>query len=167
MKGFKTASQNFTNHFSPPIYQKKVQSMAVSFNNLAYSASMANSVYNKMRKTNREIDRTIGTLSSSFRINSASDDAAGLSVSERMRGEMSGLAQAMNNTQDGISMLQTAAGGISDIAQIIQKMRELAVKASTDTLTASDREMIQTEFGEIREEINRITNTTQFNEKKL
>lgn len=141
--------------------------MAVSFNNLAYSASMANSVYNKMRKTNREIDRTIGVLSSSFKINSASDDAAGLAVSERMRAEMSGLARAMENTQDGISMLQTAAGGISDIAQIIQKMRELAVKASTDTLTASDRAMIQTEFGEIRDEITRISSTTQYNGKKL
>ena len=141
--------------------------MAVSFNNLAYSASMANSVYNKMRKTNREIDRTIGVLSSSFKINSASDDAAGLAVSERMRAEMSGLEKAMSNMQDGLSMLQTADGGLQGISSIIQRMRELAVQSASDTLTESDRAIIQSEFGEIRQEINRITDTTQFNEKKL
>lgn len=141
--------------------------MAVSFNNLAYSTSMANSVYNKMRKTNREIDRTVGTLSSSFRINSASDDAAGLAVSELMRADISGLEEAMSNMQDGLSMLQTADGGLQGISAVIQRMRELAVQSASDTLTQSDRAIIQSEFGEIRQEIDRIINTTQFNKKKL
>ncbi len=141
--------------------------MAVGFNSLAHSTSMSQSAYNKMNRTNREIDKTVRVLSSSFRINSASDDSAGLAISERMRGEISGLEEAISNMQDGMSMLQTAEGGLQGISSIVQRMRELAVRSASDTLTQSDRAAIQSEFGEIRQEIDRITNTTQYNKKKL
>ena len=125
------------------------------------------SAYNQMLKTNRAIDQTIEVVTTKFRINDAADDAAGLSVSEKMRAQISGLAQAMRNTQDGLSMLQTASDGMSDISSIIQRMRELAVQSANGTLTSSDRDILQSEYSKIRDEIDRITDTTQFNNKKL
>ena len=124
------------------------------------------SAFNDMCRTNRAIDKTIEVVTSKLRINSAADDAAGLAISERMRAESSGLAQAMRNTQDGLSMLQTAAGGLADISEIVQRMRELAVQSANGTLTASDRQVLQEEFSKIRKEIDRITDTTQFNKRK-
>ncbi|MBR0202884.1 MAG: hypothetical protein IJQ56_00820, partial [Synergistaceae bacterium] len=127
----------------------------------------ARSAYNAFCRTNCAIEKTLGILTSGLKINSSADDAAGLAISERMRAEMTGLERVMSNLQDGMSLLQTAEGGLSGINAIVQRMRELAVQSANDTLTQSDRMALQSEFGEIRDEIDRIADTTQFNRKKL
>ena len=106
-------------------------------------------------------------LSSGFRINRAGDDAAGLSISEKMRGQIRGLKQASRNAQDGISLLQTAEGALNETHAILQRMRVLAVQASNDTNTEIDRNEIQKEINQLTSEINRIGNTTEFNTQKL
>jgi flagellin len=106
-------------------------------------------------------------LSSGLRINSAKDDAAGLSISEKMRGQIRGLEQASSNAQDGISLMQTAEGALNETHDILQRMRELAVQSANDTNTAEDRVEIQKEADELAKEITRISNDTEFNTKKL
>lgn len=111
--------------------------------------------------------KSMAKLSSGFRINSAADDAAGLSISEKMRSQIRGLAQASRNAQDGISLIQTAEGALGETQAILQRMRELAVQAGNDTNTAADRGEIQKEINQLTSEINRIGNTTEFNTQKL
>ena len=123
--------------------------------------------YNNLSVTNNELAKSIGKLSSGLRINSAADDAAGLAISEKMRGQIRGLDMASRNAQDGISMVQTAEGGLAETQAIIQRMRELVVQAANDTLTQQDRAYIQIEIIQLREEVDRIANTTQFNKRKL
>jgi flagellin len=106
-------------------------------------------------------------LSSGLRINRAGDDAAGLAISEKMRAQIRGLGQASRNAQDGISMIQTAEGALSETHDILQRMRELATQASSDTNVAVDREEIQKEMNQLTSEVNRIGNTTEFNTQKL
>lgn len=106
-------------------------------------------------------------LSSGLRINSAADDAAGLTISEKMRGQIRGLEQGSRNAQDGISMIQTAEGTLSVTQDILQRMRELAVQSANDTNTTEDREEIQKEVTQLTAEITRIGNETEFNSKKL
>ncbi|KGN03425.1 hypothetical protein Z969_00185 [Clostridium novyi A str. 4570] len=106
-------------------------------------------------------------LSSGLRINRAGDDAAGLAISEKMRGQIRGLDQASRNAQDGISLIQTAEGALNETHSILQRMRELAVQASNDTNNESDRGQIQKEINQLTSEINRIGNTTEFNTMKL
>ena len=102
-------------------------------------------------------------LSSGFRINRAGDDAAGLAISEKMRGQIRGLNQASRNAQDGISLIQTAEGALNETHAILQRMRELAVQSSTDTNTDKDRLNIQDEINQLASEITRISETTEFN----
>jgi len=106
-------------------------------------------------------------LSSGLRINSAADDAAGLAISEKMRGQISGLNQASSNAQNGISMVATAEGSLNETTSILQRMRELAVSGSNDTNTTTDRAAMQTEMNQLTSEVNRIGNTTEFNTQKL
>ena len=106
-------------------------------------------------------------LSSGYRINRASDDAAGLAISEKMRGQIRGLNQASTNAQDGISMIQTAEGALSESQAILQRMRELSVQASNGTETDEDRANIQDEVAQLQEELTRISDTTEFNTMKL
>ncbi|QGG47492.1 flagellin [Heliorestis convoluta] len=106
-------------------------------------------------------------LSSGLRINRAGDDAAGLAISEKMRGQIRGLDQASRNAQDGISLIQTAEGALQETHSILQRMRELAVQASNDTNTDVDRNEIQKEINQLTDEIDRIANTTEFNTQKL
>jgi flagellin len=106
-------------------------------------------------------------LSSGLRINSAADDAAGLAISEKMRGQINGLNQASSNAQDGISLVQTAEGALNETTAILQRMRTLAVQASNDTNTTADRGQIQLEVSQLKNEINRIASQTQFNTKNL
>ncbi|STO07506.1 flagellin [Exiguobacterium aurantiacum] len=106
-------------------------------------------------------------LSSGLRINRAGDDAAGLAISEKMRGQIRGLDMASKNAQDGISMIQTAEGGLNETHSILQRMRELAVQASNDTNVEVDREAIGDELAELGKEITRIKDNTEFNEQKL
>lgn len=122
---------------------------------------------NALNRNQTSMSASLQKLSSGLRINSAADDAAGLAISEKMRGQISGLGKASSNAEDAISLLQTAEGALDETTSILQRMRELAVQASTDTLTASDKSDIQAEFTELTEEIDRIAKTTQFNTKNL
>ena len=106
-------------------------------------------------------------LSSGYRINRAADDAAGLSISEKMRSQIRGLNQASTNAQDGISLIQTAEGALNEQHSILQRMRELAVQASNGTETNDDREAVQNEIEQLQSELTRISDTTEFNTMKL
>ncbi|HEY4431020.1 MAG TPA: flagellin [Paenibacillus sp.] len=113
--------------------------------------------------TNKNIEK----LSSGLRINRAGDDAAGLAISEKMRGQIRGLDQASRNAQDGISLIQTAEGALNETHSILQRMRELSTQAASDTNTTQDRDELQKEMNQLTSEINRIGNTTEFNTQKL
>ncbi|MFV2046304.1 flagellinolysin [Metabacillus sp. YM-086] len=116
---------------------------------------------------NKNMNKALEKLSSGLRINRAADDAAGLSISEKMRAQIRGLEQASRNIQDGISLIQTAEGGLNEVHSLLQRGRELAIQAGNDTLTSKDREALQNEVNEIKTEVDRIANTTEFNTKKL
>lgn len=111
--------------------------------------------------------KNIEKLSSGMRINRAGDDAAGLAISEKMRGQIRGLDQASRNAQDGISLIQTAEGALNETHSILQRMRELANQSANGTNTETDRGEIQKEINSLTSEINRIGNTTEFNTQKL
>ena len=111
--------------------------------------------------------KSMEKLSSGFRINRAGDDAAGLAISEKMRGQIRGLNQASRNAQDGISLIQTAEGALNESQAILQRMRELAVQSANDTNVGIDRSAIQNEMNQLSTEVNRIGNTTEFNTQKL
>jgi flagellin len=111
--------------------------------------------------------KSMERLSSGMRINRAGDDAAGLAISEKMRGQIRGLKQAARNAQDGISLIQTAEGALNETHAILQRMRELATQSATDTNTGVDRDEIQKEINQLAEEINRIAETTEFNTQNL
>ena len=117
--------------------------------------------------TNGQLSKSAEKLSSGYRINRAGDDAAGLSISEKMRGQIRGLNQASTNAQDGISLIQTAEGAMNEIHSVVQRMRELAVQGANDTNVSEDRKAIVAEMSELREEIDRIANSTEFNTMKL
>ncbi|NOW89438.1 flagellin [Clostridium beijerinckii] len=111
--------------------------------------------------------KSMEKLSSGLRINRAGDDAAGLSISEKMRAQIRGLDQASRNAQDGISLIQTAEGSLNETQSILQRMRELSVQASNDTNVTVDRSAIKDELDSLKTEVDRIATTTQFNEKNL
>jgi len=123
--------------------------------------------WRQINQTNYSMSKTLERLSSGLRINRAGDDAAGLAISEKMRGQIKGLNMAVKNAQDAISLIQTAEGALTEVHSILQRMRELAVQAASDTNTDVDREQIQKELDQLREEIDRIARTTEFNTKKL
>ncbi|AEH51410.1 flagellin N-terminal helical domain-containing protein [Pseudothermotoga thermarum] len=123
--------------------------------------------WRSMSETQYSMSKTLEKLSSGLRINRAGDDAAGLAISEKMRGQIRGLNMAIKNAQDAISLIQTAEGALTEVHAILQRMRELAVQASTDTNTNVDRAQIQAELDQLREEIDRIARVTEFNTKKL
>ena len=106
-------------------------------------------------------------LSSGYRVNRAADDAAGLAISEKMRRQVRGLTQASANAQDGISCVQTAEGALAEVHDMLQRMNELAIKASNDTMTSVDRGYIDAEVQQLKTEINRVRSTTTFNEMNL
>ena len=106
-------------------------------------------------------------LSSGYKINRAADDAAGLSISEKMRRQIRGLTQASANAQDGISVVQTAEGALNEVEDMLQRMNELAVKGENGTLTTSDRASIQAEIRQLMSEVDRVQSTTTFNEMNL
>jgi flagellin len=111
--------------------------------------------------------KSLEKLSSGMRINRAGDDAAGLAISEKMRGQIRGLNQAARNSQDAISMIQTAEGGLNEVHDILQRMRELAVQASNSTLVTEDRESVGEELVALKAEIDRIADDTEFNGKSI
>jgi flagellin len=123
--------------------------------------------HRQLGSANNMQSKSMEKLSSGLRINRAGDDAAGLAISEKMRGQIRGLDMASKNAQDGISLIQTAEGALNETHSILQRMRELAVQSSNDTNTDTDREELQKEMDQLVEEIDRVANTTEFNTKKL
>ncbi|OQA07710.1 MAG: Flagellin [bacterium ADurb.Bin374] len=123
--------------------------------------------HTQLSNTSSRLEKSIEKLSSGLRINRAADDAAGLAISEKLRRQVRGLSRAVMNAQDGVSMMQSAEGALSETQSILQRMRELAIQSSNDTLTSNDRLEIQKEVNQLRDDINRIANNTEFNTKKL
>ncbi|WP_338827763.1 flagellin [Neomoorella thermoacetica] len=123
--------------------------------------------YRQLTNVNNAASKSLEKLSSGLRINRAGDDAAGLAISEKMRGQIRGLDMASKNAQDGISLIQTAEGALNETHSILQRMRELAVQSASDTNTAVDRSEIQKEIDQLAQELARIGNTTEFNTQKL
>lgn len=128
---------------------------------------MAMNTHRQLGVNNAAGAKSIEKLSSGFRINRAGDDAAGLAISEKMRAQIRGLNQASRNAQDGISLIQTAEGALTETHAMLQRMRELVVQAANDTNTVEERERISEELNQLSEEITQITVKTEFNTKKL
>ncbi|MCL2046638.1 MAG: flagellin [Oscillospiraceae bacterium] len=117
---------------------------------------------------NKNISKNMEKLSSGFRVNRAADDAAGLAISEKMRSQIRGLNMASKNSQDAVSLVQTAEGGMQTIQDILQRMRELAVQSASDTnQNTVDRQALQLEVNQLIEEIDQISKTTEFNKMQL
>jgi flagellin len=122
---------------------------------------------NSLANAQNNLGKSLEKLSTGLRINRASDDAAGLSVSEQMRTQVRGLDRAKGNAQDGIALLQIAEGAANEISDILQRQRELAVQSANDTLTTTDRSYLDQEFNSLTAEIGRISNSTQYNGQTL
>ena len=122
---------------------------------------------NSLFSVNRDMSRSLERLSTGLRINRASDDAAGLGVSENLRTQVKGTAQAIRNSQDGIAAITIAEGAANEVSSILQRMRELAVQSSNDTLTSTERAYTDQEYGQLVEEIDRIAAVTNYNGMKL
>ncbi len=122
---------------------------------------------NILGKNNSGMEKSLERLSSGYRINCAADDAAGLAISQKMKTQIAGLNQASRNASDGISVIQTAEGALIEVEEMLQRMRELSVQAANGTSTDDDRLQLQAEVDQLKDEINRISETTEFNTKKL
>ncbi len=122
---------------------------------------------NILGKNDSALTKSLERLSSGYRINRAADDAAGMAISQKMKTQIAGLNQASRNASDGISVIQTAEGALIEVEEMLQRMRELSVQAANGTSTDEDRSQLQAEVEELRDEINRISETTEFNTKKL
>lgn len=117
--------------------------------------------------TQNAMQKSLEKLSSGYRINKAADDAAGLAITEKMKGQVNGLNQAVRNAQSAISLIQTAEGALNESHSILQRMRELAVQSASDTNTSDDRNKLQAEVDQLAKELSRISNTTEFNTQNL
>jgi len=140
--------------------------MEVKGMRINHNISALNS-WRSINNTNTDMGKSLERLSSGLRINKAGDDAAGLAISEKMRGQIRGLDMGIKNSEDAISLIQTAEGALTEVHSILQRMRELSVQAASDTNTDVDRNQVQAELNQLREEIDRISRTTEFNTKKL
>lgn len=127
-------------------------------------AFLANS---NLNKANTKVETSLERLSSGYRINKAADDAAGMAIAQKMHAQIVGLQRASRNSADGVSMIQTAEGALTETENILQRMRELSVQAANGTNTLEDRESIQREIDALKEEVDRLANETEFNTKKL
>lgn len=116
-----------------------------------------------MRGTRLALDKSLEKLASGFRINKAGDDAAGLAISESLRAQIRGYSQALRNTQDGISMIQVAEGGLNEVSSIMIRLRELGVQAASDTVGPVERQFLNVEYEQLLQEIDRIADATEFN----
>lgn len=135
--------------------------MRISTNTAAINAQRT------MVQSQREIGKSMAQLASGSRINKAADDAAGLAISENLKSQIRSLGQASKNANDGISMVQTAEGGLSEISNILTRMRELGVQASSDTVGEKERGFLDKEVQQLKSEMQRITQTTKFGTTKL
>ncbi len=116
-----------------------------------------------LRQTRELLDRSLERLSSGYRINRAGDDAAGLAISEKLRAKVRGLLQAQRNSSDGISLIQVAEGGLNEVQNILVRLRELGVQAASDTIGPKERKYLDLEYQSLKDEIDRIANSTEFN----
>ncbi|GAA0963675.1 flagellin N-terminal helical domain-containing protein [Frigoribacterium faeni] len=123
----------------------------------------ANNTYRNLNSTQNDLSKSLEKLSSGLRINRAADDAAGLAISEGLRSQVGGLTVAARNAQDGISVVQTAEGGLTEVHSILQRVRDLAVQSGNDSNNADARTAIQTEVTALKDELTRIGNSTNFN----
>lgn len=117
--------------------------------------------------TSNEISTTMARLSSGYRINRSSDDAAGLAISESLRAQIRGFKQANRNANDGISLVNVAEGGLNEVSNMLVRMRELAIQTSSDTISDKERALVDVEYQQIKEEVERVAQTTQFNGTQL
>ncbi|MCH2533552.1 MAG: flagellin FliC [Bdellovibrionales bacterium] len=117
--------------------------------------------------TQRHMDKALARLSSGYRINQAADDAAGLAISENLRGQIRGMKQANRNANDGISLVQVAEGGLNEVSNMLIRLRELAVQASSDTIGDTERKFLDVEYQQLKSEIQRISENTKFNGRTL
>ncbi|MCB0348996.1 MAG: flagellin FliC [Bdellovibrionales bacterium] len=113
--------------------------------------------------TKYQLERSLARLSSGFRINQASDDAAGLAISEKLKGQIKGLYQAGRNAQDGVSLVQVAEGGLNEVSSMLIRLRELAIQASSDTIGDTERKFIDVEYQQLKSEVQRIAEVTEYN----
>jgi flagellin len=118
---------------------------------------------NSLNRTNRALSETFGRISSGLRINRAGDDAAGLAVAENLDAAVRSLTMAKRNVNDGLGVVQIAEGATNEVANILKRMRELAIQSSSETLASTERAYVDTEFDQLRDEIDRIANVTEFN----
>ena len=120
-----------------------------------------------LNKTQGQMGKSLARLSSGLRINQASDDAAGLAISEKLKSQVRGLSQAQRNANDAVSMLQTAEGAMNETSGLLIRMRELAVQSGNDTVGSTERQFLQNELSDLRSEVDRIAEVTEFNGRKL
>jgi flagellin len=116
-----------------------------------------------LRETRESLDRSLERLASGYRINRAGDDAAGLAISEKLRAKTRGLVQAQRNASDGVSLIQVAEGGLNEVQNILVRLRELGVQAASDTIGPDERRYLDEEYQSLKEEMDRIANSTEFN----
>lgn len=121
----------------------------------------------QLNNNQTDMNSSLEKLSSGSRINKSSDDAAGLAISESLRAKTRGLGQAKRNANDGVSLVQVAESGLNEMSNIMIRMRELTVQSASDTIGEKEREYLQKEYGQLTEEVDRISNTTEFNGRKL
>jgi flagellin len=140
-----------------PLKEEAIMGMTIATNNAALNA------YRNLSNTQNKLNSSLQKLSSGYRINTAADDAAGLSISEGLQSQISGIAQAGRNAQDGISVIQTADGALSQVTSILHRMRDLAVQGANDSNSATSRTAIKTEADDLGKELDRITKNTNFN----
>src|SRR3954451_15764176 len=151
--------QRATHH---PIQEETTEMLSVNTNTSALNA------YRNLSVSNDKQSQSMQRLSSGYRINSAADDAAGLAISTGMGSQISGMTQAVRNTQDGISVVQTASGALNEATSILQRMRDLSVQASSSgSLNDDAKASIQKEMSQLKSELTRISDTTTFNGTKL
>lgn len=117
--------------------------------------------------TNRALEQSLARLSSGYRINQAADDAAGLAISENLRGQIRGLRQASRNAEDGISLVQIAEGGLNEVSSMLIRLRELAIQAASDTIGDIERKFLDVEYQQLKSEVQRIAEVTSFNGRDL
>lgn len=117
--------------------------------------------------TNRDLEKSLARLSSGYRINQAADDAAGLAISENLKGQIRGLRQASRNAEDGVSLVQVAEGGLQETSSILIRLRELAIQAASDTIGDTERTFLDVEYQQLKSEMQRIAEVTQFNGRDL
>ena len=135
--------------------------MRLNHNALAYTAN------NNLNTINNNLTKSMERLSSGYKINKSSDDPAAKAISQRMRAQIRGLDRASDNANDGISLIQTAEGALDETHQILARMRELAVQAANETYDESDKDAIQAEIDQLQDELDRVSDTTEFNGRKL